>query len=87
MTKESTGIVNTRRPKILLEAARICAKGYRRETMFPNMLGASTTRVLAQLSTLERDLEDCRRARICTYSPQTHVEVLSALIAENNKAA
>ncbi|MBL1436151.1 MAG: hypothetical protein COB08_008135 [Rhodobacteraceae bacterium] len=87
MTKESAEIVNIRRPKILMQAARICAKGYRRETMLPHLLGANTTRVLAQLKAQEKDMEDERQARISTYSPQAHVEVLSALMAESNKAA
>jgi len=87
MTQVSAEIVNIRRPKILLKAARICAKGYRRETMLSRLLGASALRVVEVLRVQEEGLEGERRARVSTYSPRTHVEVLSALIAESRKAA
>jgi len=87
MTKVSADIINIRRPKILVQAARICAKGYRRETMLPRLLGASAARVIDVLRAQEEGLEDERQARICTYSAQVHVEVLSALLAESKKAA
>ncbi len=87
MTQVSAEIVNARRPKILLQAAKICAKGYRRETMLPRLLGASTARVVEALRVQEEELEGDRQARISTYSPQAHVEVLSALLAESKKAA
>lgn len=76
-----------RRPKILLQAARMCAKGYRRETMLPRLLGASSAQVIDLLQTREESLEIGRRARGGTYSAQAHVEVLSALMAERKKAA
>ena len=87
MTQVSAEIVNIRRPKILLHAARICAKGYKRETMLPRLLGASTARVVEVLRVQEEGLEGERRARIGTYSAQVHVEVLSALMAECKIAA
>lgn len=87
MTQDSAEIVNIRRPKILMQAARICAKGYKRETMLPRLLGASAARVLEVLRSQEEGLEGERKARISTYSPQVHVEVLSALMAESKKAA
>jgi len=87
MAQVSAEIVKIRRPKILIQAARICAKGYRRETMLPNLLGASTARVVEVLRVQEEGLEGDRQARISTYSPQAHVEVLSALMAESKKAA
>lgn len=76
-----------RRPRILLEAARRCAKGYSRETMLPRLLGASSARVVALLRVQEERLEQDRRMRESTYSAQAHVEVLSALLAERKKAA
>ena len=76
-----------RRPKILLQAARICAKGYRREIMLPALLGTSRTKVVDLLSAKELALEEDRRAREASYSAQAHVEVLSALISEMKKAA
>ncbi len=87
MTRDSAEIVNIRRPKILMQAARMCAKGYKRETMLPRLLGASTARVVEVLRVQEEGLEDERQARVCTYSAQVHVEVLSALMAESKKAA
>jgi len=78
---------STFRPKILLEAARICAKGYKRETMLPLLLGASPARVIAILKMREEAMEDERKSCICTYSAQAHIEVLSALMAESYKAA
>ncbi len=76
-----------RRPKILIQAARICARGYRRETMLPRLLGASAERVVAHLRAHEDGLEQARQARCGTYSAQAHIEVLSALIAESRNAA
>jgi len=87
MTHKSAEIVNIKRPKILMQAAHICAKGYKRETMLPRLLGASTSRVVAFLAAQEAQLEGDRQDRVFTYSPRTHVEVLSALIAERRSAA
>ena len=87
MTQVSAEIVNIHRPKILMQAAKICAKGYKRETMLPRLLGASAARVLEVLRVQEEGLEGERQARVSTYSPQAHVEVLSALLAESKKAA
>ncbi len=75
------------RPKILMQAARYCAKGYRRETMLPRLLGASAARVVEVLKTREEELETGRREGEGTYSAQTHIEVLSALISEMKRAA
>ncbi|MCF6271809.1 MAG: DUF6477 family protein [Rhodobacteraceae bacterium] len=87
MTKISKLTPSTHRPKILLEAARICAKGYKRETMLPRLLGASPAQVVDLLQAREEGLEIGRRAHDATYSAQAHVEVLSALISEIEKAA
>jgi len=76
-----------RRPKILLQAARICAKGYRRETMLPALLGASHAKVVDLLTAKELALEADRRASEASYSAQAHIEVLSALLSEMRKAA
>lgn len=75
------------RPKILIQAARICAKKYKRETMLPRLLGASRSQVLELLSNREEILEQERKAKYITYRAQTHVEVLSALMVESKKAA
>jgi len=87
MTKFVANIVNIRRPKILMQAAQMCAKSYRRETMMPRLLGANSARVIELLHALETALEEDRQAHASTYSPQSHVEVLSALMAESKKAA
>ncbi len=87
MTIVSAEIVNIRRPKILMQAAQMCAKGYKRETMLPRLLGASTARVVELLQVQEEELEGARQAQVITYSAQAHVEALSALMAESKKAA
>ncbi len=76
-----------RRPRILVEAARICAKGYRRETMFPKLLGAEQSHVIDLLKKREEKLEEDRRAHDATYTAREHIEALSALMAESKKAA
>ena len=87
MSEIITLIAPPRRPKILLEAARICARGYNREKMLPRLQGASTAAVLAQLEMREADMNEARRTKAITYSAQAHVEVLSALLAESEIAA
>ncbi len=87
MTRIPTNTAPLSRPRILMQAARICAKGYRRETMLPALLGASSAKVVDLLTEKERALEAGRRAQDGTYSAQTHVEVLSALLSEIKKAA
>ena len=77
----------TRRPAILVKAASICAKKYKRELMLPRLLGASTNRVVEMLQIKEAGLEELRRAKEGTYSAQVHVETLSALLAETKEAA
>jgi len=76
-----------RRPRILVEAARICAKGYCRETMFPKFIGADQALVIDLLKKREEKLEEDRRAQEATYTAREHIEALSALMAESKKAA
>jgi len=87
MTLNDETAPEIRRPRILLEAARICARGYKRETMLPRLLGANTAQVVALLTEREQGLEATRRAKEGAYSARVHVEVLSALIAESRAAA
>ena len=55
--------------------------------MLPAMLGASQTRVIELLAGREEELELDRKAQVNTYRAQTHIEVLSALMAERSMAA
>ena len=75
-----------KRPRLLLQAARIAVKSYRRERDLTRLLKHSEmgddTQNLARLSALEGDLDLSRRDRHTTYSVSRHVEVLAALLAE-----
>lgn len=75
-----------RRPKILVRAARVGVRDYRRERdlkrilrgIRPGARGAALEPLIAE----ERRLETNRAAGEATYSIQRHVSVLTALIAE-----
>lgn len=78
------------RPKLLIEAARIGARLYRRERdlacALPGLAAASTARIVTRLHEAERECEELRRAHAPAYRPGTHVQVLSALLAEAHHA-
>lgn len=79
------------RPRLLIEAARIGARLYRRErdlaAAVPGLAGAPLERIVARLGEAERDCEALRRAQAPAYRPAAHVQVLSALLAEAERAA
>lgn len=74
------------RPRLLVEAARIGARLYRRRR---DLRGAVTgaadlspARILPRLAETEAICEELRRMRSPAYRPGKHVQVLSALLAE-----
>ncbi len=74
------------RPALLAKAARHGARQYRRSRDLPAALpGRShgrTAEIVAALSAAEARCEEDRIARSPAYRPSRHVQVLSALIAE-----
>ncbi len=79
------------RPKLLIEAARIGARLYRRErdlaAAAPGLATAPAARIVARLREAERECEELRRAHAPAYRSGTHVQVLSALLAEADHAS
>lgn len=76
-----------KRPKLLVKAAGFGLKDYRRKTHLKRILGgavpAKTNAVILQLFDLENHLNMLRKTRDATYSAARHIDVLVALIAEN----
>lgn len=76
----------TRRPRLLIRAARIAAEDYRRGSHLPRMLGAALPArhgaAVLQLLEIEGQMDDRRQARDAAYSVARHVEALAALIGE-----
>ncbi len=79
------------RPKLLIETARIGASLYRRERdlpgAVPGLSTASRRRIVTRLRDAEWHCEELRRDRSPAYRPGKHVQILSALIAEADRAA
>ena len=76
-----------RRPKLLVEAARVGASEYRRERHLGRILGMTPLRsgpAVFSLFEIETELNDCRVSGEGGYSASRHVEVLAALIGEAN---
>jgi hypothetical protein len=77
---------NMPRPKILLKAARICLKTYRRDKELKRLLGAQYTRhpdkVLIRLGRQETELEDARKCGSAAYDMNLHIQVMTALLQE-----
>ncbi len=74
------------RPRLLIQAAHICAQGYRRDRHLPQLLGVSAPLrhgpALSRLCALEEVLDDQRRRREAGYSPRRHIDILSAVMGE-----
>jgi hypothetical protein len=83
------------RPKLLIDTARIGARMYDRERDLAAAISGlnlglafgAQPRIVARLSEAERDYEVLRRARSPAYRSGKHVQILSALIAEADRAA
>ena len=78
------------RPKLLIETARIGARLYQRERdlsgAIPGLSGSTRARIVNRLSEAERNCEELRRGRSPAYRSGKHVQILSALIAEADRA-
>lgn len=74
----------TRRPRLLIAAARHGMEDYRRNRDLPRLIGPgiAAAEVIDRLTELEERLEDSRRAGDPGWSCLRHVEVLIALLAE-----
>ncbi len=83
-------IPRLKRPKLLVNAAQLGLKDYRRTRHLPRILRgpipSKSYSVLATLCDMENHLNSARRTRDATYSAARHVEVLIALIAEGRRA-
>ena len=81
-----TQISRLKRPKLLVNAAQMGLKDYRRTRHLPRILRgpipSKSYGVLAALCDMESHLNSLRRTRDATYSAARHVEVLIALMAE-----
>ena len=75
-----------KRPRLLIQAARIGGEQYQRDVHLPRVLGDSTRarggRTLMQLIDLEAEHDERRRAKDPAYNIAAHVEVLSAMMGE-----
>ncbi len=74
------------RPRLLIRAARIGARDYRRDRHLPRVLGfgnlPKTPLAVLQLIELEQPMDQRRRDGDPGYSLTRHVEVLIALMGE-----
>lgn len=89
MTNLKSALNSLRRPKILVRAARMGAQSYRRDRDLAQILKSRTpvTRALPALLAAEEVLEETRVSGDVTYSIQSHIGVLIALIAESRLSA
>jgi len=75
-----------KRPRLLIQAARIGGEHYRRDVHLPRVLGHAVKprggRILIQLVDLEAEHDEKRRAGDPGYNIAAHVEVLSAMMGE-----
>lgn len=75
-----------KRPRLLINAARLGVSDYRRDAHLPRHLGVAQlpqcSDALAQLMEIEHDLDCDRRAQTTGYSVAQHVEILIAVMAE-----
>jgi len=75
-----------RRPRILIRAARIGARDYRRDRDIKRLLHVSRVPApgegMTHLLAIEQDLETIRLDGDATYSISKHVEILAALVVE-----
>ncbi len=73
-----------RRPRLLMQAARIGMGAYRRGRDLRRLIGSvvPTDEAITRLISEENKLELSRIAGTAEYSPARHIELLAALIAE-----
>lgn len=75
-----------RRPRLLIQAARIGAAEYRRSTHLPRHLGHGglprSGPALLRLMEMENELNDRRLGHEAAYSATDHVDILIAMMGE-----
>jgi hypothetical protein len=73
-----------RRPRLLMQAARIGIGAYRRGRDLRHLIGgeAPVDQAITKLISAEQQQESSRIAGTADYSPARHIELLAALIAE-----
>jgi ABC-type branched-subunit amino acid transport system ATPase component len=81
-----SGLDALRRPRLLIQAARIGSVAYRRDPALRRLLGTGhvpqTGAALAHLMDMEAELNDQRRSGDLAYSASRHVEILIAMMGE-----
>ncbi|PTX55797.1 hypothetical protein C8N43_0443 [Litoreibacter ponti] len=87
MSDLATALSNLNRPRLLVRAARHGVSEYKRDRDLRRISGhnssASPRRIVSHLLAQEEAIERTRVARDGTYSPNKHIEVLVALMAES----
>lgn len=86
MNKTLSRLDNLKRPHLLIRAARIGLRDYRREVHLARQLGAAgpipSQDALEHLMEIESDLDTSRQQARADYSVIHHVEVMIALLGE-----
>ena len=86
MSKFQNRLSNLKRPKIIIKAAKIASQTYRRSRDLSRVLGYShpalNSSIHQQLFDLEHSINQKRCLGDASYDLKTHVQVLSALLAE-----
>lgn len=81
-----TMLATLRRPALLMRAAHIGAKTYRRALFLPHLLGYGTLPrhgpAVLKLLEMESALNDQRKAKDADYNLVRHVDVMIAIVAE-----
>lgn len=81
----STRVTRLRRPRLMVEAARLAEASYRRDRDLPRLVGDSPRKGSALMALLEMEAgcEATRRSNRARYRAGRHVAILSALMAED----
>lgn len=87
MTDFAAVLIELRRPKILIRAARAGLADYRPERDLRRLVRSGPEAALAPLLAEERRLEATRIGGAGAYNIQRHVAVLTALLAEARRIA
>jgi len=81
-----TNLNALKRPRLLINAARLGLADYRREAHLTRHLGDNipdrSDDVLRALMSLEQDLDQDRQTRAASYSVARHVDVMIAIMHE-----